>query len=52
MVIQELREILQDQALIFQEKYFKSSQIHQLKIMYCLERTIHDILLNFLFGNL
>ena len=52
MLIQELKEILQDQAHIFQDKYFESSQIHQLTIIYRLEHTNHDILLNFLFQNL
>ena len=29
MLIQELTELLQDQAHIFKDKYFKISQIHQ-----------------------
>ena len=51
MLIQELKEILQNQAHIFQDTYFQSSQIRQLAIMYHLEHTNHDILLNFLFQN-
>ena len=52
MPIQEMKEILQDQGHIFQETYFKSSQIYQLTLMYCFEHTNNDILLNLLFQNL
>ena len=52
MLIRELKETLQDEADIFQDTYFESSQIHLLTIMYRFERTNHDILLNFLFQNL
>ena len=52
MLIWELKEILQDQAHIFQDTYLESSQIHQLTIMYRFEHTNHDILLNSLFQNL
>ena len=34
MTIQEQKEILQDQAHIFQDKYFQSSQIHKLTTIY------------------
>ena len=34
MLSQDLKGILQDQAHIFQETYFESSQIHQLTITY------------------
>ena len=34
MLIQELKEFLQDQAHIFQETSFESSKIHKLTIMY------------------
>ena len=43
--MQVVKEILQDQVLIFQDTYFKSSQIHQLTIMYCFGHTNHDIYL-------
>ena len=36
MLIQELKEILQDQARIFQDIHFQCSKIHQLTIMYAL----------------
>ena len=52
MLIQELKEILKDQAHIFQDTYFENSQIHQLTMMYRFEHKSHDILLNFLFQNL
>ena len=52
MLIQQLKEILQDQAHIFQGTYFKGYQIHQLTIMYRFEHTNHDIILNFLFQSL
>ena len=41
----------QDQAHIFQDTYFKSSQIHNLAIMYHFKHTGH-IFLKFLFQNL
>ena len=50
-LIQELKEILQDQAHIFQDAYFKSSQIHPQIKMYCFKHTNLGILLNFLFQN-
>ena len=46
MLILELKEILQDQAHIFQDT-FESFQIHQLTIMYRFENIYHDVLLNF-----
>ena len=49
MLIRGLKEILQDQAYIFQDTYFLSSQIHQLTIMHRFEHTNLDILINFLF---
>ena len=52
MLIQELKEILQDQAHIFLDQYFERSQIHQLTIMYHFEYTIPNILLNFSVQNL
>ena len=52
MLIQELKEILQDQAHIFQNRYFESSQIHRLTTMYHIEHANHAILLSFLFKNL
>ena len=52
MLIRELKEILQDQAHIFQDTYLYSSQIHQLTITYGLEHTNHDIFLKFVFQNL
>ena len=52
MLIQELKEILQDQVHIFQDIYLEISQIHLLTIMYRFKHTDHDILLNFLFQNL
>ena len=52
MPIQEMKEILQGQGHIFQEIYFESSQIYQLTLMYCLEHTNNDILLNLLFQNI
>ena len=39
----------QDLAHMFQHTYFKSSQIHQLTIMYCFEDTDYDNPPNFLF---
>ena len=42
MLIQELKEIFQDQAHIFQETHFKASQIYQLTIMHCFEHTNYD----------
>ena len=51
MVILVQKENEQDQAYIFQDAYFKSSQIYQLKITYRLKHTNHDILLNVLFQN-
>ena len=51
MVNLELKFFLQDQAPIFQDIYFNSSQIYQLTIMYRFEHTNH-VLLNFLFQNL
>ena len=49
MLIQELKEVLQDQAHIFRDTYFQISHIHQLTVMYRFEHVSHDILLNFLF---
>ena len=49
MVIEEPKDILQDQVYIFQDTYLKSSQIALLTTMYCFENTNHDILLNCLF---
>ena len=34
MLIQQLKEILQDQTYIFRDTYFENSQIHQIKTMY------------------
>ena len=39
----------QDQAQIFQDTYFESFQLHQLRIMYRFEHKNHGILLNLLF---
>ena len=52
MLIQKLKEILQDQVHIFQDIYFEISQIHLLTTMYRFKHADHDILLNFLFQNL
>ena len=52
MLTQELKEISQDQAYIFQDRYFESYQIHQLTIIYRFEDTNQENLLNFLFQNL
>ena len=52
MLIQELKEHELGQAHMFQEKYFKSSQIHQLTIMFQLKHTSYDILESVLFQNL
>ena len=52
MLIQELKENLQDQTHIFQDTYIQSSQIFELTKMYCFKHANHDILLNFLFQNL
>ena len=49
MLIHGLKMFLQDQA---HQTYFESPQIHLLIIMYCIEHTNHDILLNFLFQKL
>ena len=49
MLIQDLKEILQDQPQIFEETYFYTSPIDQLTIKYRFKQTNHDILLNFLF---
>ena len=49
MLIQEVKEILQDQAHIVQGTYLESFQIHQLT-MYCFEHTNHYIL-NVFFQN-
>ena len=46
MLIQELRETMHNQVYKFQGAYFKSSQIHQLTIMYHFDDTNHDIILN------
>ena len=43
------QENTQSQVHIFQYKYFESSQILQLTIMYCFEHTNRDVPLNFLF---
>ena len=43
MLILELKEIFQDHVCIFQDRYFLSSQIHQLTIMYHFEHRNHDI---------
>ena len=43
--------LIQDQAYVFQDTYFISSQIHQLTIMHRFEDKNHDILLFFLFQN-
>ena len=42
MPIEELKEILQDQAHTFQDTTFKSSQINFLKIMYHIEHSNRD----------
>ena len=52
MLTQELKEISQDQAYIFQDAYFESYQIQQLTIIYDYEDTNQDNLRNFLFQNL
>ena len=46
MLIWELEDILQGEVRIIQYIYFKSSQIHQLTLMYCFEHTNHDNFLN------
>ena len=48
MLIWELEDILQGEVRIIQYIYFKSSQIHQLTLMYCFEHTNHDNFLNLL----
>ena len=52
MLIQELRENERHHVHIFYDTYIKSSQIHQLAIMYHIEDTSHDMLQHFLFQNL
>ena len=52
MLILELKETLHDQASIFEDTSFESSQIHQLTIMYRFVHTNYDIVLNYLFQNL
>ena len=47
MPIQHLKEILQDQAPIFQYTNFKYSQKYQVTIIYYSEHTNHKIFLNF-----
>ena len=42
-----VEKILQHQAHLFQDKYFESSQIYQLTIIYHFEHTNHDILPKF-----
>ena len=49
MVILAQKENEEDQAHIYQDTYFESSQIHQLTIMYHFEHINHDNPLNFLF---
>ena len=44
MLIKEMKKILQDQAHIFQDTYFESSQILQLTIMHSFEHTSQDVL--------
>ena len=44
MLIQKLKEVLQDQTHIFQDTYFSSSQTHELIIMYHFEHKNQDIL--------
>ena len=52
MLIQELKEILQDLAHIVTYTYFESSQTHMLIIIYRFEHANHYIFLNVLFQNL
>ena len=52
MLIQEAKEISQEQTHTFQDTYFESSQIYLLRTMYCFEHTTHDIILNFLVQNI
>ena len=52
MLIQELKEILHDQAYVLQDTYFESSQIYQLIKTCGFEHTSHEIFLNFLLQNL
>ena len=52
MLILALKEILQDQLRIFQDACFKGSEIHQLAIMYRVEHTSHDFILNSVFQNI
>ena len=52
MLILALKEILQDQLRIFQDACFKGSEIHQLTIMYRVEHTNHDFILNSVFQNI
>ena len=40
MLIQQVKEILEDQAHIFQDTYFQNFQIHQVTIMYLLNKKI------------
>ena len=49
MLIQELKEILQDQAHIFQDTYLESSQMHQVTILYHFEHVKQYILIIFYF---
>ena len=51
MLILVQQEKKQGQIHMFQETYFKSCHICQLKIMYHLEHTNHDISLTFLYQN-
>ena len=50
ILVQKENEL--DEAHIYQDRYFKSSKIHQPTIMLSLEHTNHNINLNFLFQNL
>ena len=52
MLMKEHDKNKRNQVHVFKDIYFKSSQIHQLTIIYCLEHTNHDILLKFLFQTL
>ena len=49
MLFQVLEEAFHDEAHIFQDTYFESSQIHLLTIMYHVEQSSHNIILFFYF---
>ena len=45
--VEVLKEVLQDHVHIFQNTYFKNSQIHQPTTIYCFEHINQNILLIF-----